>query len=204
MGGTPKALVQLAGMTLLDRAVAAIALQVDDLAVNLPPGLDIPGLRLPVLRDEAPTYEGPLAGVLSGVEWASALPSRPDHLLTIPVDLPFLPENLVQRLMDRIDHSDTLVFARGSEGEAPLCALWPLSVRPRLSAFLADGADRRVKSFIAGERTQSVVFEEIVIGDKTVDPFFNINTPVDLANAGELMVSGGPWSSRRAESERPQ
>ncbi len=204
MGGKPKALIELAGTTLLDRAIAAIVGEVSDLAVNLPPGLDVPGLRVPTLRDETPTYEGPLAGVLAGLRWAAAPSSRPSHLLTVPVDLPFLPPDLVPRLTDQIDHPDTLVFAWGSEGGAPLCALWPLSVTERLVAFLAEGSNRRVKSFISGERTESVVFETVEIEGRAIDPFFNINTPDDLTEAAEMAALVRPWSSRRAESGSTQ
>ncbi len=199
MGGTPKALVELAGATLLERAVAVLAPEVGDLAVNLPPGLDLPGLALPIVRDESATFEGPLAGVLAGLGRASTLSPRPTHLLTAPVDLPFLPAGLAERLATGLDEVDTIVFAEGPAGRAPLCALWPLSVTPRLSAFLAEGAERRVGAFLAGERTRSVVFGSVVIAGGTIDPFFNINAPADLAEAAEL-IAGRPWSSRRAES----
>lgn len=204
MGGMPKALIELAGTTLLERAVAVVAPEVGDLAVNLPPSLDLPGLALPVVRDDSATFEGPLAGVLAGLGRASTLSPRPTHLLTVPVDLPFLPAGLAERLSAGIDGPDTIVFAEGPAGRAPLCALWPLSVTPRLSAFLADGAERRVGAFLAGERTRSVVFGSVVIADRAVDPFFNINAPDDLADAAELIAAGRPWSSRRAESGSAQ
>jgi len=200
MGGTPKALVELAGATLLERAVDAITPQVGDLAVSLPPDFDVPGLAFPVVRDETPTFEGPLAGVVAGVVRASALSPRPTHLLTVPVDLPFLPGELAGRLATGIDGPETIVFAEGPGGRAPLCALWPLSVAPRLSAFLAGGTERRVGAFLANERTRSVVFAPVAIGGRAVDPFFNINRPADLAEAAELIGAGRPWSSRRAES----
>jgi molybdenum cofactor guanylyltransferase len=199
MGGPPKALIELAGMTLLERTVAVIEPQVDDLAVNLPPDLDLPNLTLPVVRDDTPTFEGPLAGVLAGLRRASALSPQPAYLLTAPVDLPFLPADLAVRLAAGADGPDTIVFAEGPSGRAPLCALWPLSVAPRLSAFL-NGMERRVGIFLASERTSSVVFAPIAVGTETVDPFFNINTPDDLAEAAELIAAGRPWSSRRAES----
>ena len=78
MGGTPKALIEFAGSTLLERAVAVLAPQVGDLAVNLPPDLDVPRLTLPIVRDEAPSFEGPLAGVLAGFDTRrSCRPRRP-------------------------------------------------------------------------------------------------------------------------------
>lgn len=200
MGGTPKAFIELAGYTLLERVAAALDPQVGDLAVNLPPGIDLPLMTLPVVRDEAPSYEGPLAGVLAGLVRATVLPPQPTHLLTAPVDLPFLPADLADRLAEGAGGSDTIVVAEGPGGRAPLCTLWPLSVVPRLSAFLDEGKERRVGAFLAGERTTTVAFAPIVLGTTRVDPFFNINTPDDLAEAAGLIGADRPCSSRRAES----
>ncbi|MBS1181323.1 MAG: Molybdopterin-guanine dinucleotide biosynthesis protein MobA [Proteobacteria bacterium] len=200
MGDTPKALVHLAGATLLERAATVLAPEVGDLAVNLPPGLDLPELALPVIRDETPTFEGPLAGVLAGLRRASALSPRPTHLLTVPVDLPFLPSGLAERLAAGIDGPQTIVVAEGPTGRAPLCALWPLSVAPQLAAFLAGGSERRVGAFLADQPTSRVAFAAIVVAGKTIDPFFNINAPADLVEAAGLIAAVRPWSSRRAES----
>lgn len=201
MGGeTPKALVELAGLTLLERVMVALAPQIADLAVNLPPDLDLPDLALPVVRDQGAAFDGPLAGVLAGLSRASALSPVPSHLLTVPVDLPLLPADLVERLAAGIDGPDRIVFAEGPGGAAPLCALWPLSAMERLSAFLADGTQRRVGSFLAAERARGVAFPPVRIGEREIDPFFNINTPADLAEAADLIAATRPWSSRRAES----
>lgn len=192
MGGIPKALVELAGLTLLERAMAALGPQVGELAVNLPPDIDAPVPGLSVVRDEAPTFEGPLAGVLAGLLHASTLSPPPTHLLTVPVDLPFLPVDLAHRLAAVIDGSDTIVISEGPEGRAPLCALWPLSVAPRLAAFLSSGTDRRVGMFLASQRTTSVAFAPIPVGEAMVDPFFNINAPEDLDEAAALIGAGRP------------
>ncbi|CAI9406722.1 Molybdenum cofactor guanylyltransferase [Pleomorphomonas sp. T1.2MG-36] len=191
-GGTPKALVELAGATLLARVAATLSPQVVDLAVNPPPGVDFSGLDLPVVRDGTPTFEGPLAGVLAGLAHASALSSGPTHLLTAPVDLPFLPSDLADRLAAGLIDADTIAFAEGPAGRAPLCALWPLSVAARLEAFLAGGPERRVGAFLAGERTRGIRFAPVHVGGKAVDPFFNINTPDDLAFAEKMIGSVRP------------
>jgi molybdopterin-guanine dinucleotide biosynthesis protein A len=188
-GGTPKALIELAGATLLARVAAVLLPQVTDLAVNPPPGVEFSGLDLPVVRDDTPTFEGPLAGVLAGLVHASALSSRPTHLLTAPVDLPFLPRDLADRLAAGLDHQDTIAFAEGPAGRAPLCALWPLSVASRLKAFLAGGPERRVGAFLAGERTRGIPFAPVPVDGRAVDPFFNINTPEDLAFAEKTIGS---------------
>lgn len=189
--GTPKALAVLDGTMLLARTAAVLAPQVERLAVSLPPDIDVPGLTLPVLRDEAPTFEGPLAGVLAGLRWASALPARPTHLLTAPVDLPFLPADLADRLAEAIDDADAVIVAEGPNGRAPLCALWPLAAEPRLAGFLAAG-QRRVLTFLSGAPLRTVAFPPAIVGGRAVDPFLNVNAPDDLAAAAEAIAADRP------------
>lgn len=201
--GTPKALAVLDGATLLDRTAAVLAPQVGHLAVSLPPDIEVPGLALSVLRDEAPTFEGPLAGVLAGLRWAAALPVRPTHLLTAPVDLPFLPADLAARLAEAIDDTGAVIVAEGPNGRAPLCALWPLTAEPRLAGFLATG-QRRVLTFLAGAPLRTVAFPHAIVGGRAIEPFLNVNAPDDLAAAAEALAADRPCSSRRAESEPAQ
>lgn len=193
MGGAAKALAELGGETLMARLARLLTLQVVRLAVVLPPHLDAP---LPpsaaLLRDASPTFEGPLAGLLAGLDWAAALPSAVTHLATAPVDLPFLPADVVARLAAAPGDPDTIVIAEGPSGRAPLVALWPLAARPRLAAFLA-GPDRRVQAFLGRERVETVTFAEILVGERSVDPFFNVNSPGDLRRAEEWQTGCRPW-----------
>lgn len=189
--GTPKALAVLDGATLLDRTAAVLAPQVGHLAVSLPPDIEVPGLALSVLRDEAPTFEGPLAGVLAGLRWAAALPARPTHLLTTPVDLPFLPADLAARLAEAIDDTGAVIVAEGPNGRAPLCALWPLTAEPRLAGFLATG-QRRVLTFLAGAPLRTVAFPHAIVGGRAIEPFLNVNAPDDLAAAAEALAADRP------------
>ena len=189
--GTPKALAVLDGTMLLARTAAVLAPQVERLAVSLPPDIDVPGLTLPTLRDEAPTFEGPLAGVLAGLRWAAALPVRPTHLLTAPVDLPFLPADLAARLAEAIDDTGAVIVAEGPNGRAPLCALWPLTAEPRLAGFLATG-QRRVLTFLAAAPLRCVAFRHAIVGGRAVDPFLNVNAPADLAAAAEAIAADRP------------
>ena len=190
-GGTPKALIELAGATLIARMVAALSPQVADLAVNPPPGFDFSGLGLPVVRDGTPTFEGPLAGVLAGLTHASAVSPGSTHLLTAPVDLPFLPADLAARLTGAIDDADAVIVAEGPNGRAPLCALWPLAAEPRLAGFLAAG-QRRVLTFLAAAPLRCVAFPPAIVGGRAVDPFLNVNAPADLMAAAEAVAADRP------------
>jgi len=98
MGGQDKCLLELEGQTLLQRAVDRLAPQVGAIAINAnskDAGYRQPGL--PVVRDSFTGYAGPLAGVLSGMEWAQSLGTA--HVVTVAADTPFFPVDLVQVML---------------------------------------------------------------------------------------------------------
>ncbi len=190
--GAPKAFLELGGETLVERLARLLMPKVERLAVSLSPGLDAPlPPSIALLRDASPTFEGPLAGVLAGLQWAADLDPAVTHLMTAPVDLPFLPEDTVARLVADAADSETVVIAEGPSGRAPLVALWPLSVRDRLADYLA-GPGRKVQAFLAEGKMATAHFAAVDDGDGAIDPFFNINAPDDLKTAENWLFRHRP------------
>lgn len=190
--GAPKAFLELGGETLVERLARLLMPKVERLAVSLSPGLDAPlPPSIAVLRDASPTFEGPLAGVLAGLQWAADLDPAVTHLMTVPVDLPFLPDDTVAHLVADAADSETVVIAEGPSGRAPLVALWPLSVRDRLADYLS-GPGRKVQAFLAEGKVATARFAAESDGDSAIDPFFNINTPDDLKTAENWLFRHRP------------
>ncbi|MEO3999884.1 molybdenum cofactor guanylyltransferase MobA [Mesorhizobium sp. CAU 1732] len=178
MDGSDKALVILKGSTLLERAVRRIGPQVDHLAINSNADASaLPSLGLSIVPDRDTSFSGPLAGILAGLDWAAALPEPPAALVSVAVDTPFFPLDMVARLSG--DSENRIVVASSSGMRHPTFALWPLSLRDALAAFLADGATLKVSAFIDDHPNATVEFDL----DGGEDPFFNINTPDDLRRA---------------------
>ncbi|MHB2265174.1 molybdenum cofactor guanylyltransferase MobA [Aliihoeflea sp. PC F10.4] len=175
MEGPDKAFVEIDGVSLLQRAIARLAPQVTAIAINA--NTPITGQSLPVLPDATSTFDGPLAGVLAGMNWAKA--NGCERLATIAVDTPFFPANLVERLADNA--SSGIVVAKSGGRHHPVFALWPLAALEPLETFLAGGDTRRVMTFLENYGYVSVDFE-----DNPFDPFFNINTPQDLTTATRI------------------
>ena len=72
MGGGEKALLELGGRTILDRVIDRLGPQVGRMALSANGNLHrYAEYGLPLLRDSVPDYPGPLAGVLSGLDWAA-------------------------------------------------------------------------------------------------------------------------------------
>jgi molybdopterin-guanine dinucleotide biosynthesis protein A len=157
-GGKPGRL--LGGRSLIDRALARARSWSDAVLVA---GGD--------LRD-APGVEGPLGGV------AAALALGGD-VLTIPCDMPFLPDDLPARLMS----AKAATLAASGGHLHPVCALWKAEAAAGLPAYLATGR-RSLKGF-----AEAVGYEAVDWPVAPRDPFYNINDEEDLARAEALLRS---------------
>ncbi len=189
--GRDKRLAELGNRPLLVHVLERLRPQVGSLAINAPQPLAIdPGL--PLVPDTLPDHPGPLAGVLAGLRHAAA--TRPDgsHLLTVPADTPFLPHDLVARLAAAADDPAAIVVA-ASQGQAhPVVALWPLSLADDLETWLGDPVNRRLQAFIAQHPNRAVAFASMSTAIGDLDPFFNVNTPDDLATAERFLKARAP------------
>ncbi len=175
MGGADKALLPLAGRPLWRHVEARLGPQVAELALSA--GGDaarFEGFSGPVLADAGAGGQGPLAGILQGLRWAERLGA--EGVITTPVDLPFLPGDLVPQLYLAAEETGCAIAASGGRRHGT-CGLWPVSALPRLAAALAAG-ERRVMDFAA-----TLSPGEAAWPGGTADPFFNINRPEDLAEA---------------------
>jgi molybdopterin-guanine dinucleotide biosynthesis protein A len=180
LGGADKALVVLGGRTLLSRAAVRLGPQVERLALsaNGDPAR-FRGFGGPILPDAGPGRDGPMAGLLAGLDWCAA--EGGDVLATVPVDTPFLPADLVARLAA----AGAPAIAQSSGRAHPACGLWPVSLRAALRTALGDG-ERRLGRWAEAAGAARVVFAPAV-----PDPFLNINTPADLAEAERLVALAG-------------
>jgi molybdopterin-guanine dinucleotide biosynthesis protein A len=189
MGGADKSLRPLAGRPMIARVIERLAPQVDALAIsaNGDPA-DHADFRLPVLADLHPGRAGPLAGVLTGMDWVARTAGL-SHLVTVATDAPFLPRDLVARFLERAA-PDRLVLARSAAGRHPVFGLWPVSLRHDLADWLATSPTFKVFAWV--ERHDTVWCDFAPESPDAPDPFFNANTPEDLAAAEVLFGDGTP------------
>lgn len=147
---------------------------------------------LPVLADDGPGGQaGPLAGILSAMRWAKAEGSR--KVLTVAGDTPFFPADLAAQLAEAVaEHPDYTAVAASGGRRHPVFALWPVSLEADLRDFLRESATHSVAAFLERQGTVSVDFPMASVGANTIDPFFNINTPEDLAEAEAAMRGEKP------------
>ncbi|WP_020179085.1 molybdenum cofactor guanylyltransferase [Methylopila sp. M107] len=173
LGGGDKALIEIAGRSVLQRALNRFAPQVGPLALSAngdPARLG--GFGLPIVPDLEDAPEGPLGGVLAGLAWASGQ-AGVSHLATLPGDAPSPPLDLVRRLVEAA--GDGAAAAYGPRGVEPLHALWPIAAEARLKALVADGLGSP-KRALEALGAVAVRFDE-------PDAFLDLDTPEDVARA---------------------
>jgi molybdopterin-guanine dinucleotide biosynthesis protein A len=187
MGGGDKALRPLAGRSMLERVIDRVRPQVGRLAVNAngdPARFSAFGL--PVLPDVVPDYAGPLAGVLTGLDWAAAEMPEARWVATFATDAPFLPADLVARLVEATAAEGADMACAASDGRRhPVFGLWPVRLRDELRAAMVEEGVRKVDAWTARYRLAVAEFPA-----SPTDPFFNANRPDDLAEAERMIAAG--------------
>jgi molybdopterin-guanine dinucleotide biosynthesis protein A len=190
MGGGDKALLDLGGRPMLAHVIARLAGQAQPLAIsaNGDPARFRP-FGLPVIADAAGDFAGPLAGVLAGLRWART--AGASYIVTVPSDSPFIPLDLVARLRDAALSSKSRFAVASSGGRVnPVAGLWPMDMAEVIEAALARD-ERRVQAFVEKAGAAVVSFEDVLIGEARVDPFFNANTQEELQAARNIAAADG-------------
>jgi molybdenum cofactor guanylyltransferase/molybdopterin-guanine dinucleotide biosynthesis protein MobB len=204
MGGGDKGLLPLAGSNMLGQVVERLRPQVAGIVINAngDPGR-FASLGLPVVADTVDGFVGPLAGVLAGLIWAAANAPEATHVATVSSDAPLFPGDLVERLAVALDGTGGRIAMARSLGELhPVIGLWPIALADDLEAALRDGV-RKVLRWTDRHGTVAVDFEPVPLGGRAVDPFFNANTPQDLAELRRLLADATPPPAARLPCPYP-
>ncbi len=185
MGGGDKGLRLIAGRPLLTHVIDRLAPQVGAMVLSANgPHETYAQFGLPVVADSPPLQAGPLAGMLAGLDWAAAQGSS--TMVSVAVDTPFFPRDLVARLQAAAGPGGVAIAAT-RHGQAvrrhPTFGLWPVALRDDLRRALAGGA-RKLGDWAAQHAPGLAIFDS-----DGPDPFFNINTPEDLALAEQRATS---------------
>jgi molybdenum cofactor guanylyltransferase len=183
MGGGDKTRIRIGGKTILERVLARLKPQCAAVILNAngdPARFADTGL--PVVPDTVPDFAGPLAGILAGLDWAAAHAPATADVASVPGDCPFLPGDLVVRLSAARQAAGVpLACARSGDWRHPVVGLWPVALREDLRKALVEENMHKIETWTARHG--------IAIGDWSatpIDPFFNVNTPADAAEAEHI------------------
>lgn len=188
MGGQDKMLRELNGQSILSRVVMRIEPQAARLLLNANgDAARFAEFGLPVAPDVLGNHAGPLAGVLTGMEWTRANAPDCPWVMTVPTDAPFLPGDLALRLLAAVveDGADMACASSGGRRH-PVCGLWPVRLAGELRRAMADENIRKVDRWTGRYRLAVAEWPTT-----PVDPFFNANRPEDLAEAERILGESG-------------
>jgi molybdopterin-guanine dinucleotide biosynthesis protein A len=176
MGGVDKALLTIQGKTILDRVVDVLRPHCSPIALV---GRDIapsPLIALPdPVRDRPSDRQGPLAGILAALTWTPT-----DYVMIAPCDTPFLPDDLIPRLWQGVSADVGVITAATGQWDHPTVALWRKDLAPALAAAFNAGT-RSIRAF-----TKTIPHALVHWQDGGLDPFTNVNTQQDLAQAERM------------------
>ena len=177
MGRANKVLANLGGRSLLEIAVEKLGPQVDTLVINGDPAV----CGEQALADRIEGFQGPLMGLYTAL--LSEQLSRADYLMMVPCDGPFLPDNLVAELYQQIVRADADIACVRYQGFAqPTFSLWHKRALPDIEQALLVEKNGGFKPLL-----QSLNAVYLDWPEQDPSPFFNINTPEDLALAEKLL-----------------
>ncbi|WP_323001832.1 molybdenum cofactor guanylyltransferase MobA [Denitromonas sp.] len=177
MGGADKGLVMLDGRPMVDHVLARLHPQVDELLINANRNTDIYArFGIPVLPDRHTGFVGPLAGLDAGL---NHLGETDGWVVTCPCDSPFVPRDLVARLVAATEAAGADVAIVRADGQLqPVFLLAHTRTTGALQAYLAAG-ERKIDRWVFTQKHAIVDF------DDCPEAFANINTADELARHGQ-------------------
>lgn len=169
-GGVDKGLLMFRGRAMVEHVIARLDPQVDAILINANRNLArYRTFGRPVVTDAISGFAGPLAGLHAAFALA-----RTDWLVTVPCDSPFLPADLVARLLGAARAAGALIaVARAAGREQPVFALVHRGLHDNLAHFLAAGG-RKIDAWYGPLDPATAFFDD-------ERAFRNINTPAELA-----------------------
>jgi molybdopterin-guanine dinucleotide biosynthesis protein A len=185
MGGGDKSLCKIGNQTMLERTITRLQPQCTELLLNAngKPGR-FPFTGFLVVPDGVPGFAGPLAGVLAGLDWAAAYRPQAEWVVSVATDTPFLPLDLVARLHEARESAGASICHAASGNQAHrVNALWAVALREDLRHALLVEDVRKVEAWTARHAVAVANWST-----QPFDPFFNVNTPDDLAEADALIL----------------
>jgi molybdenum cofactor guanylyltransferase len=188
IGGGDKPMRKIGGLTILQRVIARLTPQCDRLILNANGEASrFASFGLSVVADGVEGFAGPLAGILAALDWAASRQPVGTWVVSVPGDCPFLPSDLVARLHDARKSAGSQLAVASSGGRVhPPIGLWPVALRERLRHAIKVENCRKVSQW-SGRYTLATAAWPL----GPPDPFFNVNTSGDLAEAEQWAASEG-------------
>ena len=181
LGGGIKSLIKINKKKIFDIILERIQTQIDKIIINSNiEDTEISKYKFPIIKDVKQGYLGPLAGIHAGMQWLNKNKPEVDWLLTLPGDTPFIPLNLVSCFEEKINQDSKIILAKSNDKIHPIIGAWHTSLLTSLNEHLESGT-RKILEWAENHPVDFLEFNE-----KNYDPFFNINTQIDINKAEDI------------------
>ena len=182
MGGGIKSLKKFNNKFIFDRIFENLQNQVQKIIIN---SNDLENLfanyNVEVIKDSIKGFLGPLAGIHAALEWLTINEPHINWLITVPGDTPFIPNNLVKKLLDKAKKDGhKIVLAQSNAKTHPIIGVWHSSLYESLQNDLNSG----VRKILDWASKHPLGYAEF--SNSKYDPFFNINYEEDMIQAQEI------------------
>lgn len=176
MDGQDKGLITYRGETLVQRQIDWLAPQVNHILISANRNFSqYQEYGLTVVQDAAAEYSGPLHGICAGLNVCES-----EWLFVHPVDMPGLPDNIIEQISNRLIPGASLYYLASSERAHYLSMLIRCSERSNMLEYLGvrDPLDHgRVKDYLSYSGALKL---DLDIPEKA---FRNLNTPKDFSDS---------------------
>jgi molybdopterin-guanine dinucleotide biosynthesis protein A len=186
LGFADKPLLPLAGHTILEHVLASVQDVVDDVVAVARDEVQAEKIMsvcsVPVGVDRVRDF-GPVAGVLSGLEYVSS-----DWVLISGCDMPLVNREVIRLLFDRTMKYDAAI-PRWSGGKIePLHAVYNRkALLPVIREAIDTGNHEMYNCIKMLKRVNYVPVEDLRNMDPELQSFINVNTPEDLERVRNIL-----------------
>ena len=171
MGGVDKGLIEFRGRPLVAYALEVLQPLAEHVLINANRNAErYAAFGHPVIPDRTESFDGPLAGLLAGLQTAQT-----PYALTLPVDTPLMTASVLQRLIFTLAQQEAEVCVPFDGVRVqPVVMMACCSIRADLEGYLLEGG-RKVDGWLGRRR--------VAIADCSdqAGAFANVNTQADLA-----------------------
>ena len=173
----------LRNKSLLEHVYSRMLIQTDYVAVNFREEKFKENFGFPVVTDKFKDNVGPLAGIHAAISYSKEKSNQNlSSVVTVPVDTPFIPLNLIERFAKNFNQITTeVVIAYSENRHHPTIAMWNTSIINKLEESILINI-RKIDIFTSKLKKVFVKWEH-----DSYDPFFNINDLNDLKLAENMI-----------------
>jgi len=182
--GEDKNQAKLGNLTLLEHVLEKVTKKFEKTLIISNQNLNIKDLdSVTIVPDCIKGNLGPLVGVLTAMKWIRKNNKQYQWIATFPSDTPFFETSIIEKYKNRINLNESLLyFVRSNQKRHNIFGLWSVKLMDTLENDLVNNNFRKVEKW-----ADKIGVETINVKIDKFDPFFNINTKMDLEEAKKIL-----------------